>query len=559
MIRRLLVVLGVLLGAGLVFAGPAAAHASVVTSDPRDGTRLKAAPHTVTIVFDENVGLGGVGYLHVTDQTGQRVDAKAAYHPNSSGNKVADDLRSGLKDGTYTASFRVVSADSHPVAGTVRFVVGNGPLVKGSVGTSTGNDPEATQAFAITRWLSYAGLALLGGVWLVLAVWPAGRDDHRARKLIWGGWAAASAGAVLEVLIQGPYSAGSTLARTFSGSLIDDTLHTDYGQLHALRLVLLGVLALFFARSLQPDARPARWEAATGLVFVGLAWTFSDAGHGATTNPTWLSVSDDMLHVLSMTTWVGGLIMLVYAIIPRGEPDELRAVLPVFSRVALGAVAVLVASGTYSAFRGIGTVHAVLHTAYGVLVVAKVVLLLGILAAANLSRRLVQRRTVAYAMTDAALIDDADEVADDDVQTERLRRSVFVEALVAFVVLGLTALLVSEPRGKEALAASYRNPVSASTPLGGGRTVTVTADPGTHGPVNVRVDLSGGSEPKSVTATATNKKHQIGPLTIKLTREARNAYDGSTSLPVAGSWTIALVVTTSAFDATTTDVTLSLH
>jgi copper transport protein len=170
----------------------------------------------------------------------------------------------------------------------------------------------------------------------------------------------------------------------------------------------------------------------------------------------------------------------------------------------------------------------------------------------------IARPTVAYAMTAAADLDE-DELAADDVAVERLRRSVFVEALIAFVVLALTGLLVAEPRGKEALAASYRKPVSSAVALGGGRTATVTADPGTHGPVNVTVELSKGPAPQSVAATATQKSRQIGPLPVKLTREANGVYDGSVALPVAGSWEFDLVVTQSEFDATTASVDLSLH
>jgi copper transport protein len=563
-VKRLLGLLAALFGLGLVLAAPALAHASVVGSDPVDGTRLQAPPRQVTVSFSESVGLGKLGYLHVTDQKGNRVDAGRAFHPGGTGSKVADRLKAGLPDGTYTASFRVVSQDSHPVAGTIRFVVGNGPLVKGSVSATSSADPGVTQLFAITRWVSYAGLALLAGAWLVLAVWPAGRDDRSARRLIWGGWAAAGFGAVFELLMQGPYSAGAGVGRLFSWTLLDDTLHSNYGQLHSLRLVLLGAIALFLARSLQPDAEPARWEAGAGAVFVAVTWTFSGTGHAATTDPAWLSEADDMLHILAMATWLGGLMMLLRAVLPRREPDELRTVLPVFSRVALIAVTLLAATGTYSAIRGVGTVDALFSTGYGLLVVFKVVLLGCIVGAASLARRMVHRRlvrpTVAYAMTEAALQDeDAEEISDDEVAVERLRRSVFVEALLAFVVLALTGLLVSQPRGKEALAADHRKPVEATAQLGGGRTATVTADPGVHGPVNVTVALSKGPAPTQVTATATQKAKQIGPLPIKLTKEGAGLYDGSATLPVAGQWEIDLVVTTSEFDATTTDVTVRLH
>ena len=555
--RRFLLLLGGLFGCALLFAAPALAHASLVTSSPADGSRLKAAPKTVTLTFDENVGLGNLGYLHVTDQSGKRVDARAAYHPNGDGTKVADDLASGLGNGTYTASFRVLSADSHPVAGTIRFVVGNGPLVRGSAGSGATVNHVTSVAFDVARWISYAGLALVGGAWLVLLLWSAGRDDRRARQLIWGGWSAVAVGGVLELLLQGPYSAGAGPGQLFSWSLLDDTLHSTYGTLHSLRLVLLGVLAVLFARSLQADARPARWELAGVGVGIAIAWTFSAGGHGATTSPTWLSIPDDMLHVLAMATWLGGLLMLVLAVLPRREPAELRAVLPTFSSVAFVAVCVLAASGTYSAFRGIGTVDAIFTTTYGLLVVCKVALLSAILLVAQLSRRLVQRRVVAYAMTSA--VAEAEDVDEDEIATERLRRAVFVEALIALVVLGFSSVLVSEPRGKEALAASYRNPVSAVAPLTAHTTVRVTASPGVHGPVTVTAELSDGSSPKSITATATQKSKQIGPLPIKLRHEGAGSYDGSVTLPVSGAWEIDLVVTTSTFDATTTDVVLHLH
>ena len=559
--KRLVALVGGFFALALLLATPAAAHATVVASTPGDGTRLAAAPKSVTIRFDEPVGLGSAGYLHVTDQTGRRVDARAAYHPGGDGTQVRDDLKPGLGDGTYTASFRIVSADSHPVAGTVRFVVGDGPLVRGSVSATSSADPGISQLFALSRWISYAGLALLAGAWLVLTVWPAGRDDRSARQLIWFGWGGAVLGGVLELLMQGPYSAGYGVGRLFSGSLIDNTLHEEYGQLHSLRLILLGALAVLLARALQPDARPSRWEWGGGAVFVAIAWTFSRGGHAATTSPAWFSVLDDTVHVLAMATWLGGLMIVLRAVLPRREPTELRSVLPVFSQVAMVAIGLLALSGLYSAWRGVGEWDALFHTAYGLLVTLKVALLAAIVAVAALARRVVRRsvrpRTVAFAMTDAAV--DEDVAADADVETERLRRSVFVEALIAFVVLALTGLLVAQPRGKEALAASYRKPVSASAALGGGRTVTVTADPGVHGPVNVTVELSKGARPTSLAVTATQKRKQIGPLPIKLTRETTGVYDGSTSLPVAGPWEIDLTVTTSQFDAVTADVTLTLH
>ena len=289
------------------------------------------------------------------------------------------------------------------------------------------------------------------------------------------------------------------------------------------------------------------------MLAVGVIATYAGDGHASTTSPSWLSMPIDGFHLAGMAIWLGGLAMLLAAVLPRREPGELETVLPTVSTVAFVSVCVIAASGAYAAVRGIGTIHAIFSTTYGLLVLTKVLLFAGLLAVANVSRLLVRRRTIAFAMTDAAV----DEPVE-DVDVERLRRSVVVEVGVALVVLAVTAVLVGQPRGKEALAADYHQPVSASTSLGGDRSVTVTADPGIHGPVDVTVMLHNVPSAK-VTASATQHSAEIGPIPIKLSSHGGGHFDGSTNLPAAGAWDVDLIVTTSAFDATTADVTLHLH
>lgn len=538
--RRLAALLGLLCGLGvalLVLAGPAAAHATLVTGEPADGARLAAAPASVSVTFDEPVGLGSLGYLHVTDQAGRRVERGAAFHPNGDGSTVAVNLVSGLGDGTYTESFRVVSADSHPVAGVVRFVVGNGVLAAAS-GPDATVDHVTSAVFEAVRWVSFVGFALLGGVWLLLTVWPSGRDDRRARQIVWTGWAAATGGAVIELLLQGPYVAGEGLSAIGTGSLLDATLHTSYGQYHCARLLLLGLLGLLLGRALQGEQRRSfRFEDAAWPIALGVALTFSAAGHADTTSPAWLSVALDAAHITAMAAWLGGLVLLVGAVLPRRDPDEQRAVLPTVSRVALVAVATLAVSGGYAAWRGVGSVDAVLTTTYGRLVLTKLVLLAGLLLLGNFARRAVQRHF-----------------------GERLRRAVLVEIALAGAVLVATSVLVSQPRGQEALAVSRQKPVTAAAALGGGRTATVTVDPGRHGVVTVALALSAGPQPQDVTATAALPSAQLGPIPVPLSANGTGLYGASgVDLPVAGRWVITLVVTTSEFSATTAQVTVRLY
>jgi copper transport protein len=314
-----------LFGVGLFVATSAAAHAVVVSSNPADGARLAAAPSNVSVTFDESVGLGGGGYLRVVDQVGRRVDNGSATHPGGDGTKISVPMRAGLGDGTYTASYRVVSADSHPVAGAIRFVVGDGALGAGATGPQT-VDRLTSTTFDVVRWISFTGLAVLGGGWLMFSVWPAGRDDRRARALLWTGWGAATAGTLAELIVQGPYVAGLGLGRLGQWNLLDATLHTTFGGAHSARLLLLGALGATLWLLLRDQQRSGLQEVA-GLLGLGVAVTFPIAGHASTQDPTWLATTSDTVHLVAMAAWVGGLMMLLVAVLPRRDPDELQVVL----------------------------------------------------------------------------------------------------------------------------------------------------------------------------------------------------------------------------------------
>ena len=541
-----------LLGIALLTAPPASAHATVVTSDPVDGSRLKTAPSSVSVTFDEGITLNSEGYLRVVDQAGRRVDSGQPSHPT--GPKIMVAVKSGLGDGTYTASFRIISADGHPVAGAIRFVVGNGELAAGAATSST-VDGATSVVFDVVRWAAFAGLALLGGGWLLLTIWPEGRDDRRARRLLWGGWLATTVGALAEVLVQGPYASGTGLGDIAKGTLLDATLHTTYGTAHSIRLLLLGALGVVLGAQLR-DPRRSRLAEAAAALGIGVVLTYAASGHAESENPRWLTMTSYSAHLSAMAVWLGGLIYLLVAVLPRREPAELRRVLPVFSRTAMGCVIVLAASGTYQAWLGIGSIDAITGTRYGQLVLVKAGLFLGILGLANVSRVVVQRRyvrPVAYAMTDP-LVEDRPQPP-----VSRMRWSVLAEAVVAVGVLAVTAVLVSEPPGRAALAAQHAKARSAGVALGNGRTATVTLDPGRSGPVTVTVALSPGAKPQQLTATAALPDKQLGPIAIPLRASGAEYTASSIVLPSPGRWTITLTIKTSEFDSIVADTKIRLY
>ena len=556
-----------LFGIGLLVATSAAAHAVVVSSNPPDGARLADAPSAVLVTFDESVGLGGGGYLRVIDQVDRRVDNGSATHPGGDGTKISVPLRAGLGDGTYTASYRVVSADSHPVAGSIRFVVGNGVLGPSASGPQT-VDRLTSTTFDVVRWVSFTGLALLGGGWLMFSVWPAGRDDRRARTVLWTGWGAATAGTLAELIVQGPYVAGLGLGRLGQWNLLDATLHTTFGGAHSVRLLLLGALGATLWLLLRDRQRSGLQEVA-GLLGIGVAVTFPISGHASTQDPTWLATVSDTVHLMAMAAWVGGLVMLLVAVLPRRDPDELRVVLPVFSRVAFLSVAMLAVTGTYQAWLGVGSWSALTGTRYGQLVLVKIIVFVLLIGLGNLSRLVVQRRwvqrPVAYAMAETITSDGPPMAIEPDEpettpEVRRLRSTVIAEALLALAVLAVTAVLVAEPPGRSVEAVADRAVATATAPLGGGRTATIRITPGQSGSVTVSITLSPGAPPQQLTCSAALPDKQLGPIAVPVTKQADGSYQASgVLLPQPGNWQMTLTVKTSDFDSVVTNATVRLR
>ncbi|WP_258804674.1 copper resistance CopC family protein [Pseudarthrobacter sp. NS4] len=104
-------------GASLGLAGPAAAHDAAESSSPAQGASVPTPPEQVSVTFNNNpLGLGAS--ISVKDASG----TEWAEGPVEIIDNVASQkLRAGGPAGEYTVSWRVVSADSHPIEGTFGF------------------------------------------------------------------------------------------------------------------------------------------------------------------------------------------------------------------------------------------------------------------------------------------------------------------------------------------------------------------------------------------------------------------------------------------------------
>ena len=563
--KRVFAVLA-LLGAWAVLAisgaTPALAHATVVGSDPAESSRLQSPPSKVTMTFSEDVSLGA-GYLKVVDSKSNIVSNGEA---KVQGRNVTVPLKSGLGDGSYIVSYRITSADSHPIGGAYAFVVGDGPLVAttGSV-VGGGTNGVITKIFDAARFVGFLGIVLLAGLVFVVLCWPAGRTDPRARRLIWYGWWATIAGAVLGLVLQGPYAAGTGLLDLLNTSLLKTTLGTTYGRMLCARLILLGVLAVLAVRILREPQRTAersraRDEDLAAICGLGVLATYGGVGHAAAGSAPTLALLSDTSHLAAASVWIGGLVILVACLLPRRRTSELAEALPRYSRLALGCVAVLAVTGTYQAWREVWPIPALWSTDYGRLLLAKVTGFLLIVAVAYFSRQAVQRRyvrPVAHALSVkeedgsvATLPEPEDgEAGEDRRMVRRLRTSVGIELALGIAVLAVAAVLVSQAPARN----TYVKPVDKTVALASGGTAEVELTPAKVGQNTLTVkvfDRSGKQvDARAVTATEALPSDQYGPLNVQMQKTGTGQYSSSSvALTKTGNWELVIRVQMSEFD-----------
>ncbi|KZB84164.1 copper resistance CopC/CopD family protein [Amycolatopsis regifaucium] len=439
MTRRLFALLALVaawFGVAVLAAAPASAHVELLSSNPADGARLTSAPAQVSLTLSENIGIQP-NSIKVVDTNGTNVVTGPVFQPGDIAEQVAVKLEPDLPEGSYLVEYAFVSTDSHPVRGTIAFVVGTGPLITsaGAVSASTGTDPVTDALFTTFRWGSFGGVALLGGLVFVLVCRPAGRTDPAARKLITVGVGLSAVTAVAGFLLQGPYVAGRGVDAVFDPALIEATLRVAYGKLLLLRLAAIVALAVIARRLLTvdlPERSRSRYEnlgiAAGFLVLL----SFSATGHAVADKIMFLSVSADLAHFGAMAVWVGGLIQLAVLLRGRYPAEEAEPSLARFHSIATVSIVIMVVSGAYLGFRLVPSVEALWTSSYGIVFLLKLTGFAALLLVANVSRTAVRRGIAGRGDSGVVTAD-----------LRRLRVSVGVEVLIVAVVLALAAALSS--------------------------------------------------------------------------------------------------------------------
>lgn len=522
------VLLVAMLLAMLAFPATGLAHAQLRGTDPGNEAKVEQHPDQVSITFNENV-TAPFGAIKVYGPDGSRVDR----HTTVDGPEVHADIDS-KQTGTYAVSWRVTSADGHPVRGAFVFHVEESSADQVSrdkaLESSKGNR-ALDIAFGVARAAYLLGLLVaVGGV--LFSVLSAGSWQPRLlRSSLVLAIVAMGAAFVLDAAI----AAGLTIGETLDGAILQEQASTVYGSATMVRLgIAIVCLAATLVIGTSRWQRPVvRWIVLAP--FLALAASLSLSGHAVGDDVSVLRLPFDMLHSVAAAAWLGGLVQLVPW--SRATPVDPN-VLDRWSRTAMVAVGVLVVTGSWAAFEEIGlSMDALVSTTYGRLVLVKVVLLVAALPLANLNRT----RTVP-----AVRRRDAD-------STAQLRSYVRAEIGILVLVLCATAWLVQSAPAKVELRPGF---VDKTVELKDGGQVQLVIDPAVVGTNEVHLyafdkDLQVDDAVTDMSLTGWNDERELGPLEIKLVPSGPGHYTTpKATIPFDGKWRFDLGVKHGRFDET---------
>lgn len=114
------------------FAAPASAHDQLVSSNPEDGSKLDKQPEWIEMMFSGDVQEVGSEVKVVTDDKDVSAGELAV-----DGKKLTVALPDNLKPGDYKVTWRVVSADGHPISGDFDFTLNDAEGAGGAVEESS--------------------------------------------------------------------------------------------------------------------------------------------------------------------------------------------------------------------------------------------------------------------------------------------------------------------------------------------------------------------------------------------------------------------------------------
>jgi copper transport protein len=503
--------------AALAQSSAALAHASLVRSEPSDRAVVAQSPAALRLTFNEPVS---PLVLQLVSPTGETVDVKHVAGENAT---IIVVPLGALARGTHLLSWRVISADGHPVGGAITFSVA-APSAAAPGLPQLQTDRPLRWAIWAAKLILYVGLfGGIGGAFY--AAWIATEPlSRRTGKCVTAALDCGLVAAVISVGLQGADAFGLPLSDLREPRVWMGGLATSYGLTAGI-----AAGALVFGRIAMWRVRGRLFST---LALAGVGAALAASGHASSAEPQLLTRPAVFVHGIVVAFWIGALVPL--AAVMR-SPERRAVELARFSRAIPTAIILLIASGISLAIVQLRQVDALWTTAYGLVLCGKLIAVLALVALAALNRFALTLRVV----------------AGDSFAARRITRSIAAELLIALLALGFVAAWRFTPPPR-ALFAAAEAPVhvhihsdramadlTIEPAAGSGRQITVSVLDGQFGPLLA----------KEVTLVLAKPEAGIEPLRLPATHVESTIWRiDRVYLPMLGGWRVRVEILVNDFE-----------
>ena len=534
--RQLVAALAILVGVLALGTTAASAHATLESSSPADGQSVLTSPSEIRITFSEAVTTisGGLSVLNADGKTVDTGNSEIV-----GGRTLVAPISETLSDGTYVATYRVLSADGHPVSGSILFGVGNEALDRSAQPSSSG-DRLWEIIGGISRFIMYLAALVAAGVAFFLAfIHDRAEDRWRIVPFVRIGSILALFSAIGIVMSQAALLTGKGAGAVTDSNVLRDVLNQNLGW--SLALLMIGLAAVHLSTDISKKV-----VSQSLALYGGLAVTVSFAvwGHATELSPKAISLAANAIHATAAALWLGGLVGLVMVLSLR-TPETVRSTAGIIGRFSLMAfwsvIALTIAGLTLTITGSDANLNSILTTTWGQLVLAKIglTLIVVLIAAWN-------RRTLVPSLTSPT--ENTNELA---VRWATLLRTIRAEAVLLVAVLALTAIVVNVPPARTAVVAKTdRVDITQRVDTGN---VQLSVDPAIVGPNTVSVRYTDGTgQPINVANSMSVEFSQPSAGLEPITRQVPASEPGvfviqGNELSIPGTWTITIAVRTGDF------------
>lgn len=425
------------------------AHNTFVESNPSNGATLTSSPSVWVVTFAKSVPLSSASGEVIK---GDGVRTKLAPPTYGATEFIIQFALPANLSGSITTRWRLVSVDGHVISGRIRFTVAQLPATTVPA-TSPSIAPPAIQATTTTvntdvstiqqtdegasdletarralRFGNYLGLVLLLGLLFTEIHLANGAISLTlGRRLLWAavGLMASTSFANIALFLRDTNDFSTHLV-----SRIWNLTDTTPGSMLMVKMLLSLLCIMILARPLREaviDAGQKRLlYASISMYLITVAYL----GHSRSQDLPIIGIPIGALHIASMSIWIGGLLALLFVVLPNVSISQSITAFRRFGPAAEKIVLAIVITGFIQSVRLHHGVSSLFTTTHGQLLLGKV-LIVGVM--------------VWMASRNRALLPQSHDLSEKDALLLRqtLVRSTALESVLAFVVLGLTAILSS--------------------------------------------------------------------------------------------------------------------